>query len=106
MFPVGRVGPIAGEAGGLIILLGVWLGTLATERAAERRGLPSGPVTSGVTAGLVAGLIGARLGYVLRYLPLYAERPLDALALTPHALSLPGGLLLGAVASLWRWRRA
>ena len=105
MFPVLRVGSIALETGGLIILLGVGLGTLATERAAERRGLPSGPVMSGVTAGLVAGLIGARLVYVFRYLPLYAERPLDALALTPHALSLSGGLLLGAVASLWRWRR-
>ncbi len=96
MFPILQIGPLAIQLPGLILLLGVWLGTLTAERSARRNQLASADISNLIFYALLGGIVGARLGYGLRYLDLYLEAPLGIFALNPQTLSPVEGVV-GAV---------
>lgn len=100
MFPIAQVGPLAVQVPGLLLLAGVWVGVEIADRWAKRLGLQPALVSNLIFYALVSGLLGARLGYVLRFLDVYIEDPLGALALNPNTLSLPEGLLVGGIVAL------
>jgi len=100
MFPVLQIGSIALPTAPLILLLGVWAGTWATEREAARLDLNGDSVASLVLIGLVAGVIGARAGYVAQHLGSYLVDPLGVFSPNPATLALAPGLLLGSIAML------
>lgn len=54
---------------------------------------------------LLAGVVGARLFYVLDHLPVFAARPLAAVALWEGGLTLWGGFLLAVPVGIWMTRR-
>jgi len=98
MFPVLNVGPLAIQAPGLILLLGIWVGTILAEREAARRQLSASKVNNLVLLGLLAGIVGARLGYALRFWEVYWEEPLGLLSLNPSTLAPTEGTLAGLLA--------
>jgi prolipoprotein diacylglyceryltransferase len=100
MVPVLQIGSIALPMAPLVLLLGVWAGTWATEREAARLDLNGDTVASLVLIGLVAGLIGARAGYVAQHLGSYLTDPLGVFSPNPATLALAPGLLLGSIAML------
>jgi len=105
MLPVLRIGGLALQLPGLLVILGIWVGLSQSEPAARRRGLPAEALTAVTGLSLLVGLLSARFGYVLQNLSAYASRPLDALALNPSALDVWSGLVGGAAAALVLMRR-
>ncbi len=100
MFPVLQVGPAAIQMPGLLIILGVWVAFLITEREARRLQLEANIISNAFFYSLVAALIGARLGYALQFLDLYLNEPIEFVALNMNTLSLPEGLLAGALVGI------
>lgn len=103
MMPILQVGPLAIQLPGLLLLLGVWLGTLTLDRQAARRGLPADRLSKLVFYALLVGLAGARLGYAMRHLPAYLDDPLSLIALQPQTLSAFDG---AAAALIFGWAYA
>lgn len=100
MMPVMQIGPLAIQLPGLLLLAGVWVGSLTLDREAARRGLAADPVSKLVFFSLIAGLVSARLGYVLRYASAYAADPLGVISLNPQTLSATEGVV-GGVLFAW-----
>jgi prolipoprotein diacylglyceryltransferase len=112
MLPILQLGPLAVQAPGLVLLLGLWVGLALAERQARRLGRaasdPAGPAP-GLTpdtvynlalVGVLSGLVAARLAYALRFAAAYRADPLGLLALTPATLAPIEGVLVGGLAML------
>jgi phosphatidylglycerol---prolipoprotein diacylglyceryl transferase len=100
MLPVVQIGPAAVQLPGLLLIAGVWLGSLLAERQARRLGLQAELVERLILVGLLVGVAGARLGYALRFMQVYLSDPLALLALSPVTLSPEVGLAVAGVAAL------
>lgn len=99
MLPILQIGPLAIQLPGLLLLAGVWLATTLAERSAPRHAVKPELLINLVFYSLLAGVAGARLGYAARYLSIYAADPLGLLSLNPSTLSVPDGILIGALAA-------
>lgn len=94
---------------GVIVMIGVIVGSLIVERELRRRGENGERIWDALIWVLPAGIIGARLWYVLnatlggsRY---YVENPGQILNIPQGGLHIFGGLLLGTAALLYFIRR-
>lgn len=90
---------------GVIVMIGVIVGSLIVERELRRRGENGERIWDALIWVLPAGIIGARLWYVInatlggnRY---YMENPGQILNIPAGGLHIFGGLLLGAAALLY-----
>jgi len=99
MLPVLQIGPAAVQLSGLLLLAGVWIGSLLAERQARRLGLPGDGVERLILVALVSGVVAARLGYAASYPEVYLRRPVGLLALTPFTLAPDVGIAAGLIAS-------
>lgn len=100
MLPTVHIGPLTLPTAGLILLLFVWIGLARGEKTAPRFGLDPDRFYNLALVILVAGIAGARLGYALRNLPAFLASPGSLISLSPQMLSLPDGILVGALAGL------
>lgn len=100
MLPTIHIGPLTLPTAGLILLLFIWIGLARGEKTAPRFGLDPDRFYNLALVMLVAGVIGARLGYALRNLPAFLASPGSLFSLSPQMLSLPDGILIGALVGL------
>jgi prolipoprotein diacylglyceryltransferase len=100
MFPVIQIGPLALQAPGLMLLLGLWLGLTVAEKWAKRFKVSVNLMYNLVFISIIAGLVGARLTYALQNIPVFAASPLSLFSLNPGLLDPLGGL---AVALITAW---
>lgn len=101
MFPTLNIGPVALQANGLILLVGLWLGLWLSERLLE----PNGSVSSenlynGVGIALIAALIGGRLVYVFQHFEAFRNDLLSILSLNYNLLDAWGAAAVGLLALL------
>jgi phosphatidylglycerol---prolipoprotein diacylglyceryl transferase len=94
---------------GVIVMIGVIVGSLIVERELRRRGENGERIWDALIWILPAGIIGARLWYVInatlggnRY---YLENPMQIINIPQGGLHIFGGLLLGAAALLYYLRQ-
>jgi len=94
---------------GVIVMVGVIVGSLIVERELKRRGENGDRIWDALIWVLPAGIIGARLWYVInatlggnRY---YIENPFQIINIPQGGLHIFGGFLLGAVALLYYLRQ-
>lgn len=99
MLPVLQIGPAAVQLPGLLLLAGVWIGSLLAERQARRLGLPGEALERLILVALVSGVVAARLGYAARFPEVYLSRPIGLLALTPFTLAADVGAAGGLIAA-------
>ena len=71
MYPILQIGPLAIQLPGLLLLVGLWIGTQIAERETARYKLDPGLISNMIFIALAAGIVGARLGYALKYIDLY-----------------------------------
>ena len=90
---------------GVIVMVGVIVGSLIVERELKRRGENGDSIWDALIWVLPIGIIGARLGYVLnatlggnRY---YIDNPIQIINIPQGGLHIYGGLVLGAITLLW-----
>jgi prolipoprotein diacylglyceryltransferase len=100
MLPVLQVGPLAIQVPGLVLLLGLWLGLILSERYAPQRGVKPNQLDNLVLIALVAGVIGARLVYAARYPAAFAASPMSLVSINPGLLDPWGGAAVGLIAAL------
>lgn len=100
MLPILQIGPLALQLPGLLLILGVWLGSLMAERGAQQQQLSPSKISNMIFYALIGGLIGARLGYVLRFLELYLQSPLGILSLNPNTLAPVEGMATAIIVAL------
>ncbi len=100
MFPILQVGPIAVQTPGLIIMLGLWLGLLLSEKFCSRRGFPQTHLYNLIFTGLIVGVIGGRLLYFLRFPDAFLRSPLSIFSINPGLFLLEDGIFLGLIA-MW-----
>jgi phosphatidylglycerol:prolipoprotein diacylglycerol transferase len=108
MYPLLRVGPLNLSSGGLLLLLGLYLGSALAERAARRSGGAAlAEQLSWLTLPTLAGAtVGGRLWYGLLSWELYGASPQLFFAPRIADLAWPGALLGGGLVA-WlccRWR--
>jgi phosphatidylglycerol:prolipoprotein diacylglycerol transferase len=94
---------------GVIVMIGVIVGSLIVERELRRRGENGERIWDALIWVLPAGIVGARLWYVLnatlggnRY---YIENPAQIINIPQGGLHIFGGLLFGAIALLYYLRK-
>jgi phosphatidylglycerol---prolipoprotein diacylglyceryl transferase len=94
---------------GVIVMIGVIVGSLIVERELRRRGESGDRIWDALIWVLPAGIIGARLWYVLnatlggnRY---YIENPVQIINIPQGGLHIFGGLLFGTAALLYYLRQ-
>jgi len=95
MFPILRIGPAAVQAPGLILILGVWLGSWAAERKASLSGISADTLSNMIWISLAAGLVGARIGYVIQHSGAFIADPLSLISPNPGLLDLWSGFIIG-----------
>lgn len=98
-----QLGPLAIRWYGLLIALGVLLGSMWTLREARRRDMNTDALLDMAPWLVIAGLVGARLVFVLTSpAPFFGPggRPLDAFAIWQGGGSIHGGIL-GILVAVW-----
>lgn len=103
-----QIGPLAIRWYGLLIALGVVLGTMWAARAAKARGMDVDTLLDSAPLLVVSGIIGARLVYVLTS-PGYffgpGGNPWDAFKVWQGGISIHGGVI-GIMIALFFYARA
>lgn len=100
MFPTINVGPLAIHTPGLILLIGVWVGLLRTERFARQLQLDPNRIYNLVLLSLLFGLVGSRLAYAAENPGAFSNNLLGLLALTPNMLDPFGGIAAALLAAV------
>jgi phosphatidylglycerol---prolipoprotein diacylglyceryl transferase len=100
MFPVIRIGPLAIQAPGLILLVGLWFGLNLAERNARLRNVNPNLLYNLVFVILISGLIGGRLGYAALYFQAFLASPGSLFSLNPGLFDVWSGLATGIVAGV------
>jgi phosphatidylglycerol:prolipoprotein diacylglycerol transferase len=95
-----NIGPLAIQAGGLILIVSLWLGTWLTDHFSKHLGTNGEGIENSILIGLLAGLLSARIGFSLQNISIFLENPLSLLALSPSMLNIPFGLLIGTLGAL------
>src|SRR5215212_8243017 len=94
---------------GVIVMLGVIVGSLIVERELKRRGEKGDRIWDALIYVLPAGIIGARLWYVLNAIlggnRSYLDNPASILRVWEGGLHIFGGFLFGAAALLYYLRQ-
>lgn len=99
MFPTINIGPVALQANGLILLLGLWLGLWFAERLlGPIKGVSSDNLYNGVGLTLIAALIGGRLVYVFQHFEAFRNDLLSILSLNYNLLDPWGAAVVGILA--------
>lgn len=106
MLPIIQVGPLALQVPGLILLVGLWLGLLISERRARRFGDNPADLYNLVFIGLIAGVIGARLSYTVTYPDAFSGNLLNLVSLNPGLLDpFSGSLIAIAAIVIYMYRK-
>jgi phosphatidylglycerol---prolipoprotein diacylglyceryl transferase len=100
MLPTLQIGPLSLQVPGLVMIAGLWVGLLLSERAAVRRALNPSLLYNLVILSLSAGLVGARLAYVLTYPQAFIASPLSLVSLNPGLLDPLAGLVAALISAL------
>lgn len=94
---------------GVIVMIGVIVGSLIVERELRRRGENGDRIWDALIWVLPAGILGARLWYVINATlggnSYYANNPLQIFNIPQGGLHIFGGLLFGAIALLYYLRK-
>ena len=106
MFPIlAKIGPVTLHTYGLMVGLGVVMGTLVLTRLAKRAGMDPDRVFNLTLWVVFFGLIGARLAHVALEPGPYLARPWRILFIWQGGLAFYGGLVLAVGAGWWLAQR-
>ncbi len=106
MYPIiAQIGPLTLRSWGLLVGIGIILGTWLASRRAKAAGLKSELIYDYVLWAGLSGFAGARIWEIIFTWENYAAQPLSALALWNGGLSIQGGIAGGLLFTLWFIRK-
>ncbi len=101
MLPILNIGPLAIQASGLVLLVGIWLGLSLVERKSPKFGVNPAVAGNLALVGLVSMVIGGRIVYAVEHLSAFVISPASLVSLNPSLWDSAGGIVIGLVISSW-----
>ena len=101
---IAHIGPFALRWYSLMIMAGIYTGTLLAARFASQRGIDPDHIYSAAVWIVVAGIVGARLTHVIDRWDLYRDQPLRIFAVYEGGIAIWGGLI-GGGGAVWAYAR-
>jgi phosphatidylglycerol:prolipoprotein diacylglycerol transferase len=101
---IAHIGPFALRWYSLMIMAGIYAGTIVAARFAHDRGIDPDHVYSVAAWVVGAGIVGARFVHVVDRWDLYRDQPLRVFAVHEGGIAIWGGLIGGGVA-VWGYAR-
>lgn len=106
MYPVlAHLGPLTLRSWGLLVAIGVIMGTMLAARRAQAAGLNRELIYDFVIFAVIAGFVGSRIWEVIFTWGKYAARPIEALYIWNGGLSIQGGVAGAILYTLWFARK-
>lgn len=103
-FPTIELGPLELRTFGLMVALGVLLGTWIAARNAERFGVPRDETYRVATWMVLAGIVGSRLTWAITHTE-SIEDPIDVIAIWEGGIQFSGGFIAALLVGLPMFRR-
>ena len=103
-FPMIDLGFVEIRTFGLMVALGVMIGTVIASRIGERFGVPADDTVGLATRLVVAGVIGARITWVLTHLD-QIDSAIDVVAVWEGGLQFSGGFIAAIVVGIPTFRK-
>ena len=100
-----HIGSIEVRAWGVMVSLGIVLGTLIAFRLARKEGIDGDIVLDYVIYAVISGFLGARIWEIIFSWENYSGAPLDALKFWSGGLSIQGAVAGGILFTLWFIRK-
>ncbi len=94
MFPMLNIGPLAIQAPGLLILVGLWLWFVVNDHIAKKFNLNAEILSNHFFYSLVLGLVGARLAFVVQNPRAFIDNPLAIISPNLALFDFTSGVLL------------
>lgn len=101
---IAHIGPFALRWYSLMIMAGIYAGTILAARLAAQRGIDPDHVYSAAVWVVVAGIVGARLTHVIDRWDLYRDQPMRVFAVYEGGIAIWGGLI-GGGGAVWAYAR-
>lgn len=101
---IAHIGPFALRWYSLMIMAGIYAGTIVAARFAAQRGIDPDHVYSAAVWVVVAGIVGARLTHVIDRWDLYRDQPMRVFAVYEGGIAIWGGLI-GGGGAVWAYAR-
>jgi prolipoprotein diacylglyceryltransferase len=105
MFPIINIGPLAIQAPGLIILMGIYLSFMALEKYSAKFNLSSEIISNIVFTSLISAVIFARIAYVFQYPTIFVKNPLTILSINLSFFDPLSGLVFALLFLFIRIRK-
>jgi phosphatidylglycerol:prolipoprotein diacylglycerol transferase len=95
MFPTIQIGPLAIRSSEMIIILGLWVGLLISEKLAQHYKSKTDILYNLVFITLFSGILGARVSYILTHIEVFIESPINIFSLNSGLMDPIGGAAIG-----------
>lgn len=105
MFPIFNVGPLAIQAPGIIILIGIYLSFLAIDKYSRKFGLLPETLSNILFWTLISAVIFARLAYALQYPAIFLKNPLALISINLTLFDPISGLIFAVLFLFIRIRK-
>jgi len=97
MLPTLRLGSLAIQSAGLIIIIGLYLGLILAEKRLARAIITPNTLYNIAFLGILSGILGARLLFIIEYMKLFISAPENIISLDTELLDpIGGGIVAGA----------
>lgn len=100
MFPILNVGPLAIQAPGLIILVGIYISLVVLEKQAKFFKANPNDLSNLIFVYLLSTIIIGRFAYLFKYPSILIENPLTIVSLNPNLIDFLSGLILSILIAL------
>ena len=100
MFPILNVGPLAIQAPGLIILVGIYISLVVLEKQAKFFNANPNDLSNLIFVYLLSTIVIGRFAYLFKYPSILVENPLTIVSLNPNLIDFLSGLILSILIAL------
>ncbi len=97
MFPIFNLGPLAIQAPGLIILIGIYTSFLVIEKQPKIFKGSTNDLSNLIFTLLTSIIILGRLSYILKFPSIFMENPISIISLSPSLIDFGSGSILGLI---------
>jgi phosphatidylglycerol:prolipoprotein diacylglycerol transferase len=94
MFPIFNLGPLAIQAPGLIILLGIYISFLVVEKQSRFFKINPNDLSNLIFIYLISTIVIGRFAYLFRFPSIIFNDPLSIISINPNLFDFPSGLVL------------
>ncbi len=100
MFPILNIGPLAIQAPGLIILVGIYISLVVLEKQAKFFKANPNDLSNLIFVYLLSTIVIGRFAYLFKYPSILIENPLTIVSLNPNLIDFLSGLVLSILIAL------